>query len=207
MLQLVYTRQAFRIAPFFTALDTHPLSHRSPLINWIETIAEWVGRSVSWLVLAMVLLIAYDVAMRYLFQAGSVALQELEWHLFALLFLLGAAYTFKHDGHVRVDIFYHSRRVSDRGRAWIDLLGGVFLLIPFCLLIIVSSYPFVETAFAMHEGSPDPGGLPYRFLLKATIPLAFGLLLLQGIAHILRSAQILLGKHKAAATDNDEAQA
>jgi len=183
------------------------LSHRSPLITWIENIAEWTGRAVSWLVLAMVLLIAYDVTMRYLFQAGSVALQELEWHLFALLFLLGAAYTFKHDGHVRVDIFYHGRRMSDRGRAWIDLLGGLFLLIPFCLLIIISAFPFVETAFVMHEGSPDPGGLPYRFLLKASIPLAFVLILLQGLAHMLRSAHRLFGKGDTPPTDSNETQA
>ncbi|NOX77114.1 MAG: TRAP transporter small permease subunit, partial [Gammaproteobacteria bacterium] len=84
-------------------------------IHHIETVAEWTGRAVAWLVLVLVLVIGYDVAMRYLFQTGSVALQELEWHLFALLFLLGAAYTFKHDGHVRVDIFYHSPRISDRG--------------------------------------------------------------------------------------------
>jgi len=174
------------------------------LIQRIDSIAEWTGRAVSWLVLAMVLLIAYDVAMRYLFQAGSVALQELEWHLFALLFLLGAAYTFKHDGHVRVDILYHGRRMSHRGRAWIDLLGGLLLLVPFCLLIIVSSFPFVETAFAMREGSPDPGGLPYRFLLKAAIPLAFGLLLLQGIAHMLRSAQVLLGRGDTPPADHSE---
>ncbi|RKZ94960.1 MAG: C4-dicarboxylate ABC transporter permease, partial [Gammaproteobacteria bacterium] len=81
-------------------------------ISVIESITEWVGRTASWLVLAMVLLICYDVAMRYLFQQGSVALQELEWHLFALIFLLGSAYTLKHDQHVRVDIIYQSRFVS-----------------------------------------------------------------------------------------------
>jgi len=168
--------------------------YRNPLlITWIERIAEWTGRAASWLVLAMVLIIGYDVAMRYLFHIGSVALQELEWHLFALLFLLGASYTFKHDGHVRVDILYHSRRMSDRGRAWIDLLGGLFLLTPFCLLIIVSSFPFVGAAFQMGEGSPDPGGLPFRFLLKAMIPLSFALVLLQGLAHMLRSAHTLFG--------------
>ena len=147
----------------------------------------------------MVLIIGYDVVMRYLFHIGSVALQELEWHLFALLFLLGAAYTFKHDSHVRVDIFYHSKRMSDRGRAWIDLLGGLFLLTPFCLLIIISSFPFIETAFVMHEGSPDPGGLPFRFLLKAMIPLSFTLILLQGLAHMLRSGHTLFGKQSAGA--------
>jgi TRAP-type mannitol/chloroaromatic compound transport system permease small subunit len=167
-----------------------PLLNR--LISRIETLVEWSGRATAWLVLAMVLLIGFDVTMRYLFHGGSVGLQELEWHLFALLFLFGAAYTFKHDGHVRVDIFYHSQRMGERGRAWVDLLGGLFFLLPFCLLIIISSLSFVDYAYSIGEGSPDPGGLPYRFLLKAAIPLGFSLLLLQGIAHMLRSLRTLL---------------
>lgn len=139
----------------------------------------------------MVLVIVYDIAMRYFFQIGSVALQELEWHLFAVLFLLGAAYTLKHDGHVRVDVIYQGRRMNDRRRAWVNLLGTVFFLFPFCLLIIVSSWPFVERAYLIAEGSPDPGGLPYRFLLKAVIPLGFTLLILQGVATILQSIELL----------------
>lgn len=146
---------------------------------------------VSWCVLIMVLVIVYDIAMRFFFQIGSVALQELEWHLFAVLFLLGAAYTLKHDGHVRVDMIYQSRWMDDRRRAWVDLLGTVFFLFPFCLLIIVSSWPFVERAYLFAEGSPDPGGLPYRFLLKAAIPLGFVLLIFQGIATVLRSIELL----------------
>lgn len=168
------------------------LQYLTPVINLIERISEATGRAVSWLVLGMVLVIAYDVAMRYLFQIGSVGLQELEWHLFAMIFLLGAGYTFKHDGHVRVDIFYRSRQMNERRRAWVDLLGGLFFLLPFCLLIIISSAPFVDYAFAINEGSPDAGGLPYRFLLKAMIPLSFSLVLLQGVAHMLRSVRTLM---------------
>jgi len=170
----------------------NPLQRLDLLIKRIETISEWSGRAASWLVLLLVLIIGFDVAMRYLFQVGSVALQELEWHLFALIFLLGAAYTFKHGGHVRVDIFYNSRWMDARRRAWLDLLGGLFFLLPFCLLIIISAGPFVVTAFALGEGSPDPGGLPWRYLLKAAIPVGFALLLLQGVAHMLRSVHTLL---------------
>ncbi|MEW5754690.1 MAG: TRAP transporter small permease subunit [Pseudomonadota bacterium] len=159
------------------------------LVGAIDGFSEWTGRAVAWLVLALVLLIAYDVTMRYLFTSGSVALQELEWHLFALIFLLAAAYTARHDAHVRVDIFYS--RCAPRTRAWIDLLGGLFLLLPFCLLIIYCSWPFVLNSFAMHESSPDPGGLPARYLIKAAIPAGFALLMLQGIADILRQAVIL----------------
>ena len=157
------------------------------LIQRIEKISEWCGSAVSWCVLIMVLIISYDVFMRYFFQIGSVALQELEWHLFAIIFLLGASYTLKHDGHVRVDIFYQSRKFSDIHRAWVDLLGTTIFLIPFCLLIIISSWDFVANSFHIAEGSPDPGGLPFRFLLKAAIPAGFVLLLLQGIAIILKS--------------------
>lgn len=165
----------------------------SQLIRILEALSEWSGRLCAWLVMTLVLIIGFDVAMRYLFQSGSVALQELEWHLFALIFLLGAAYTFKHDEHVRLDILYQSRFMDARRRAWVDLLGGLFILTPFCLLIISTSIPFVGNSFNMAEGSPDPGGLPYRFLLKAAIPVGFGLVLLQGIAHMLRSALVLFG--------------
>ena len=156
-------------------------------VTKLENISEWCGIAVSWCVLIMVLIIGYDVFMRFVFHIGSVALQELEWHLFAVIFLLGASYTLKHDGHVRVDIFYQSKKLSDMHRAWIDLLGTLFFLFPFSILIIVASWDFVANAFAMGEGSPDPGGLPYRFLLKAAIPAGFVLLSIQGIAIILRS--------------------
>jgi len=159
----------------------------------IHCFSEWSGRAVAWLVLALVLLICYDVMLRYLFESGSVALQELEWHLFALLFLLGAGYTLKQDGHVRVDLFYSSR-FSDRQRAWVDLLGTLFLLMPFCVLILYTSWPFVANSFLMGEGSPDPGGLPHRFLLKAAIPLGFALLLIQGLALAIDKALYLTGK-------------
>jgi len=161
------------------------------MIDVIESISESIGRIVAWLLLVMVMLICYDVAMRYLFQSGSVALQELEWHIFSLIFLLGAAYTFKHDGHVRVDVFYQSRFMSGRHRAMVDFIGGLVFLIPFCILVIVGSVPFIESAYNFSEGSPDPGGLPYRFVLKAAIPVGFFLLLLQGIAAMLSSIQVL----------------
>jgi len=162
----------------------------------LESLSEISGRLVAWLILALVLLVGYDVTMRYLFQSGSVALQELEWHLFALIFLIGAAYTFKHDDHVRLDLFYHGAFMNDKRRAWVNILGGVFLLIPFCLLIIISSWPFVQQAFIHTEGSPDPGGLPYRWILKAAIPAGFFLLLLQGIADVLRNLVALQERDK-----------
>ncbi len=165
-----------------------------PVINAIENFIDLTGRMVSWLVLAMVILICYDVAMRYLFNYGSVALQELEWHLFALVFLLGGAYTLRHDAHVRVDILYHSRFVSDTGRAWISLLGTLLFLFPFSIMIVMTAWPFAENAFFYNEGSPDPGGLPYRFILKGAILAAFVLIMLQGLAEILKNLQFICFK-------------
>lgn len=173
--------------PFVNSL----LRNLDRLARAMEAIAERTGRATAWLVLVLVLVIVWDVAMRYLFQSGSIMLQELEWHLFSLIFLLGAAYTLRHDGHVRVDVFLRNPRVGPRGRALVDLLGTLFFLLPFCLLVIVGSAPFVEASYSFGERSPDPGGLPYRFLLKAAIPLGFGLIVLQGLAQIARSLRIL----------------
>lgn len=166
------------------------------IIDFIDLISERSGYVIAWLVLSIVVIVVYDVSMRGWFHLGSVALQELQWHLFALIFLLSAAYTLKQDDHVRVDIFYQSRWMDAHRRAWVNLLGGLVFLIPFCLLVINSSWRFVYDAFIYQEGSPDPGGLPYRFLLKAAIPIGFSLLMLQGIAEILRNLLYLFDKNK-----------
>ena len=132
--------------------------------------------------------------MRYLFNSGSIAIQELEWHLFSIILLLGSAYTLKHDEHVRLDIFYSSKLINDKVRIWFDVLGTLLILLPFCLLIIVSAWPFVTQAYIHNEISPDPGGLPARWLIKAAIPLGFFFLLIQGIAEVLKKLLIALDK-------------
>lgn len=159
----------------------------------IDTFSDWIGRTVAWLVVAMVLLICYDVAMRYLFKSGSVALQELEWHLFSVIFLFGAAYTLRHDEHVRVDVLYQAKWMTPKRKAWVNLLGCLFFLIPFCVVMIYSAWPFVAQSYQWGEASPDPGGLPYRWLLKAAIPLGFLLLTLQGVAMALHSVRTIVG--------------
>ena len=164
-------------------------------IKFIHRLNEFSGRVVAWLVLLMMSVIVYDVSMRAGFNIGSVVLQELQWHFFALIFLLGAGYTFRHDEHVRVDVFYQSHWMNDYRRAWINLLGGLLLLLPFCLLIIGSSWHFVFDAYIHQEGSPD-GGLPYRFLLKAAIPVGFIFLILQCIANILENLLYILAYQK-----------
>jgi len=160
----------------------------------IDALNEWVGRGVAWVTLGLVLVIFVDVVMRYMFRTSFVFTQELEWHLFAFIFLIGAGYTLLHDGHVRVDILY--QRLGTRGKAWINLVGVLLFLFPGCIMIIVTSFKFVYTSWAIMEGSPDPGGVPFRFIVKGTIPVGFCLLLLQGTSLGIHSLLQILGIEK-----------
>jgi TRAP-type mannitol/chloroaromatic compound transport system permease small subunit len=159
-------------------------------IRFVDALNEKIGVMVSWLTSLMVLVVCYDVFTRYLLKKSSVAVQELEWHLFAVIFLLGASYTLKHDKHVRVDVIYS--RLSERKKALINLIGSIIFLIPFALLVIWTSRDFVENSFLLQESSPDPGGLPARYILKACIPLGFFLLLLQGFSLMFQSLILVL---------------
>jgi TRAP-type mannitol/chloroaromatic compound transport system permease small subunit len=158
----------------------------------IDGINEWVGRGVSWVTLLLVLVVFVDVVMRYLFATSFVFTQELEWHLFSFVFLMGAGYTLLKDGHVRVDILY--QRLGPKGKAAVNLVGVVFFLIPGCYMVIATSWDFVGSSLEVMEGSPDPGGVPYRFIVKSLIPLGFSLLLIQGVSLGLRSLLVLMGE-------------
>ncbi len=162
------------------------------VLNWIDSLTEKTGQAVSWLSTALVLVVCYDVFSRYLLNSSRVAVQEMEWHLFAALFLLAMAYGLKHNRHVRVDVFYN--RLAPRTQMLINFWGTVLFLIPFSLVIIWASGKFVWASFSIRETSPDPGGLPARYVLKAVIPLSFTLLLLQGIAIAGQMASRLWGK-------------
>jgi TRAP-type mannitol/chloroaromatic compound transport system permease small subunit len=170
------------------------MSFLKRLSQWVDTINEWVGRGTAWVSLALVTVVFIDVVMRYAFNRSFVFVQELEWHIFAFIFLIGAGYTLLHDGHVRVDIFY--QRLGPKGKAWTDLLGVLIFLIPGCLMIMATSWHFVVRAFVVGEGSPDPGGIPYRFIVKGLIPGGFSLLLLQGISMGIHSLLQILGIEK-----------
>lgn len=150
-----------------------------------EAINEWLGRMVSWLSLCMVLVTFTVVVLRYAFDLGWIWLQESVTFMHAALFLVGAAYTLKHQGHVRVDIFY--RRFSPRVRAWVDLLGSLLLLLPVCLFILASSWDYVVQSWALHEGSREAGGLDGVYLLKSLILGMAVLLVLQGLAMVIRA--------------------
>lgn len=167
------------------------LRHYIRFADWLN---EHVGTGISWLTSVLVVVVCYDVFTRYLLKNSLVAVQELEWHLFAIIFLIGAAYSLKHDKHVRVDVFYS--RFSPRAQAWVNLIGSIVFLIPFCLMVIWSSQNFVANAFRIGETSPDPGGLPARWVLKAAIPAGFVLILIQGIALAFRSLLRLAGNER-----------
>lgn len=160
-----------------------------PFARRIDALNDYVGRTVSWLTAFMVAVTFADVTMRYVFNTSFVFTQELQWHLFAIIFLMAAGYTHLKGGHVRVDIFY--ARLSPRRRAWVDLLFAFLFLFPTCWLVIKTSLPFVSRSFAVLEGSPNPGGLPVRFLLKAAIPVGFFLIGLQGLSETIKNAAIL----------------
>lgn len=145
----------------------------------IERFIDFIGRCTSWLALVIVVLMAGNVLLRYLFHTGSVWSQELEWHLLAPLILFGMSYALLHGEHVRVDILY--ARFSPRNKIVVDLVSAL-LCIAISALVIWLSLNYVRQSFVIMEGSPDPGGLPYRFILKSLIPIGFALLIVQCIA-------------------------
>jgi TRAP-type mannitol/chloroaromatic compound transport system permease small subunit len=153
-------------------------------IKIVDNLTEWVGKYVSWLNLLLVLLICLDVTFRYAFNFSKKYIIELEWHLFALVFLLAAANTFKHDRHIRVDLFYQN--FSPALKKWVNILGSILFLIPWCLVVIYTSSHYALNSFSYHEGSPDPGGLPARYIIKFMISIGFSLLFLQTISYVLK---------------------
>lgn len=161
----------------------------------IDAFSAWSGRMLYWLTLVMVGLGAFNAIARYLDKYTGLGLSsntwlEGQWYLFSLVFLLGAAYTLQRNEHVRVDVLYG--RLSPRGKAWIDLLGTVLFLLPFCGLVLFVSWDFVVNAWATGEWSSDPGGLP-RYPIKTVVPVALLLVMVQGVAWILRAIAVLRG--------------
>ena len=157
----------------------------------IDSLNEGIGRLISWLTLFMVLLTFTVVILRYAFDIGWVAMQESVIYLHSLVFMLGAAYTLKNGGHVRVDIIY--QRCSRKARAWIDCLGTLLLLMPVAVFIFSSSWDYVLDSWAIQEGSRNSGGIPAVYLLKTSILIMAALLILQGTAIIMRNLLAVFG--------------
>jgi TRAP-type mannitol/chloroaromatic compound transport system permease small subunit len=165
-----------------------PLLHA--MVRHIDAFTDYCGRRLAWLSLAMAVVTALIVVLRYGFNLGSITAQEAVTYMHGALFMLGAAYSLKIGGHVRVDIFY--QHFSLRTKAWINSLGGIVFLLPLCFFIFGISWNYVMESWAIRETSPEPGGIPAVFLLKSLLPLMALNLLLQGLAETLRNALILV---------------
>ena len=162
----------------------------------IDTVNDRIGAMIRWLALAMVLVGATTAVLRYSSRGLGVSLNltpptELQWYLFSLIFLLGAAYGLRQDVHVRVDVLYSE--LNPKKRAWIDLIRHVLFLIPFCIVMLYVSWPAVHNSWSIREISPDPGGLP-RYPIKIVILLSFVLLVGQGYSQILKQISVLRGE-------------
>jgi len=155
----------------------------------IDGVNNWIGRKVSWLTVLLILVVCLDVLRRKLFSQTEAWITELECHLFALLFLFGAAYTFLNDRHVRVDVFFSKQ--SKKDKAWINIAGIILLLFPWCSILIYWGIHYAWQSFLVGEGSPNPNGLPALYLIKFAIPVAIFLLLLQGISELIKSILII----------------
>ena len=155
------------------------------LSYWIDELSKWAGALGAIATMALALLIVYDASMRYIFNEGSVALQELEWHLFDILFLLGLSYALKHNKHVRVDLFY--ARFSSKFKEIVQIITMIFFVIPLGLLVVWFSWDFVFQSFIQSEMSPDPGGLCCRYIIKSFIIISFILLILQAVSETIKS--------------------
>lgn len=156
-----------------------------------EAIVEWTGRLGGWLLFATVALVFVNAFNRYVFTFSPVWLQELEWHLLAAQGALGIAYAWRHNDHIAVDVM--SQHYSATVKLWMNLLIAVVIAIPCSIFFIDITIPYIERSYAILEGSPDPGGLPLRFIPKAMVAIAFGLIALQAIAVTIKSGLELLG--------------
>jgi TRAP-type mannitol/chloroaromatic compound transport system permease small subunit len=161
------------------------------LARKIDAFQERWGQAVSWLMFAMVAVVFGDVVFRYVFNRSSVFVQEAEWHLFGMVYLLAAGYTMLYDEHVRIDIVYS--KWSPRKKAAVDFVLLLVMFVPSALMIIYTTWPFVKHSFAVNEGSPDPGGIPFRWAYKSVIILGFLLLMLQGFSQAIKNFYWMMG--------------
>lgn len=170
------------------------------ITNTIDSINEHIGKTISWFTLFMVLVMFGIVVMRYVFNEGSIAAQESVMYMHALVFMLGAAFTLKRDGHVRVDIFYN--KMSIRNKSIVNFLGNLFLLLPVCIFIFWSSWDYVLEAWRIKESSREAGGLPWTYLLKTSILIMAALLILQAIADMLRNVLRIFSEKSTEVVEN-----
>ena len=150
----------------------------------IDALLTLIGHSVSWLWLVLLATIILNVVLRYVFGEGRIEFEEFQWHLYSTGFLLAIGYTFQVDRHVRVDVLHE--RLPVRIQAWLELYGILLCVLPFTLMILIFTVPFVQVSFELGEVSPSPGGLPFRWLIKGMLLIGFLLLLLAALSRFSR---------------------
>ncbi|MEJ2130992.1 MAG: TRAP transporter small permease subunit [Gammaproteobacteria bacterium] len=155
--------------------------------RWLRKLGEWL----SWIWLVLLGVIVLNVTLRYLFGEGRVEFEEIQWHLYAVGFLLALGYALEQDVHIRVDVLHE--RFPLRVQAWIELYGIVLLLMPFAALVIIYSLPFIAYSFATNEISPSPGGLPWRYVIKACLLIGFVVLMVAALSRLTRVWSLLFG--------------
>jgi len=155
------------------------------LNNIFEKLNIIIGKILSLLMVLLIINVFYDVVSRYFFDGGSIALQELEWHIFGVIILFGMSYALREESHVRVDFLYN--RFSPKTQAIINIVGTILFIIPLAILIIYGSYGFVMSSYISNEISQDPGGLTHRWIIKAMIPLSFIYLIITSIGYIIKN--------------------
>ena len=163
--------------------------------------ADIIGAITAFAMVLMIANVFYNVIMRYFFRAGNIGMQEMEWHLFSVIILLGISYTLKEDGHVRVDLIYD--RLKPSKQAMINMLGAIFFILPLAILVGLSSIENATEAYMSMEQSGDPGGLPYRWVVKALIPLAFLLLIISTVGFFIKNLIIYRESKNDASKQNE----
>lgn len=158
-------------------------------LYFLEKISEHIGKSVSYLLLLMMLITVAVVIARYLFQTGSIAMQDAITYLHATVIMLAMGYGLQTNAHVRVDIFY--QKMNEKQKAFVNLFGGFFFLLPFCVFTLLVSFPYVQRSWAMAEKSAEAGGIPAVFLLKSLLIALVGVLLLQFVIEIIKNTLVI----------------
>lgn len=175
-------------------VDLDRLTHHTELpetrlSTWLDSIITCIGKAISWAWVVLMAVIILNVFMRYVLGEGRIEFEELQWHLYAIGWLCGLSYCFVADDHVRVDLLHH--RLSLRTQAWVELIGLTFLLIPFISIVLWYAVPFVMYSWTLGEISGDPGGLPYRWLIKGVLFFGFSLLALATLSRLSRVCTLL----------------
>ncbi len=172
-------------------LDLHLALPHTRFSRAVDGFLERLGQAVSWIWLALLVAIVANVTLRYVFGAGRIEFEELQWHLYSIGFLAGLAYCVQADAHVRVDVL--RERMSPRTQAWIELYGLLLLVAPFTALVLIYGVPFVADSWMRSETSPSPGGLPFRWLIKSALVAGFALVALAAASRVARVSAFLSG--------------